>query len=107
MQWTQHDFDEYKRVTGARHPCDGPRASIQEQKDNRWKEIDNGSKMQKVDGGGDKQYHLSVEVLVSDRYRRDLDGALATICDCLVAARRQLESYTDDNGKGKDGKKRR
>ena len=100
MEWTKHEFDEYKRVTGHRHPGDRPRASIQKQKDNRWKEIDNGSQMQKVDGGGDRQHHLSVEILVSDRRRRDLDGALATICDCIVTARRRLEIYTDDNGEG-------
>jgi len=106
MGWTQIEFENYQRLTGHSHPCDRPRPSVQEQKDNcRWKQIDHGTKMQKMDGAGDRQYHLSVEILVSDKRRRDLDGALATICDCLVAARRRLEVYTGDKRESKSGKK--
>ena len=105
MEWKQSEFRNYERITGHRHPFDRARASVQEQEDNRWKEIDNGTEMQKVDGGSDQQYHLSVEILVSDRRRRDLDGALATICDCIVTARRRLEIYTEDNSDSKGGKK--
>jgi hypothetical protein len=106
MGWTQSELENYQRLTGHRHPCAGPRTSVQEQEDNsRWKQIDNGTKMQKMDGSSDKQYHLSVEILVSDKRRRDLDGALATICDCIVTARRRLEVYTGDKRESKSGKK--
>jgi hypothetical protein len=107
MGWTTNEFREYERVTGHRHPFDRPRTSIQEQKDNRWKAFNNTPKMQKMDGGSDQQYHLSVEILVSDRRRRDLDGALATICDCIVTSRRRLEIYTEDNSDGEGSEKRR
>jgi len=107
MGWTTNEFKEYERITGHRHPFDRPRTCLQEQEDNRWKATDNTPKMQKMDGGSDQQYHLSVEILVSDRRRRDLDGALATICDCIVTARRRLEIYTEDNGDSKDGAKGR
>ena len=105
MGWTQREFRDYERITGHPHPGDRSRSGVQKQEDNSWKEIDNGTKMQKMDGGSDQQYHLSVEILVSDRRRRDLDGALATICDCIVTARRRLEVHTKDNSDGKDGKK--
>ena len=102
----KHPNDSRGRI-GSGSKGAGGGSSFQEQKNYRREPAHNRPKTTAMDGIGCEQYALSVEVLVSDKRRRDLDGALATICDCLVAARRQLESYTDDNGKGKDGKKRR
>ena len=106
-RWTQSEFDNYQRQTGNRHPFDRPRPGVQEQEDHRRQTIDHGPEGKKVDGAGDCQHSLTVEVLMSDRRRRDLDGALATICDCIVAARRQLEDAAEDTGDGKGGAKGR
>ena len=78
---------------------------LQKQKDYRRETAHHRPKGTAMDGIGCEQYILTVEVLVSDKRRRDLDGALATICDVIVAVRRQLESDTGDNGKGKGGGK--
>lgn len=102
-RWTQQELDSYERLNGHRHPESRPRTGLQKQEDNRRETPDNSTQSEKVDGGCDQQYHLSVEVLMSDKRRRDLDGALATLCDCLTAARRQLEGDTEDNGKSKGG----
>ena len=102
-RWTKQEIDSYERLNGHPHPESGTRSSIQKQKDNSGEASDNCSEGEKVDGGCDQQYHLSVEVLMSDKRRRDLDGALATLCDCLTAARRQLESDTEDHGEGEGG----
>ena len=95
-KWTQHEFDEYQRLTGHPHPFDRPCSGVQKQEDHCGQEINHGPEGTKVDGGSDRQYALTVEILVSDRRNRDLDGALATLCDCLVAEGRQLESDTED-----------
>ena len=79
---------------------------LQEQKDYRREKANHRPKGTAMDGIGCEQFVLSVEVLVSDKRRRDLDGALATICDVIVALRRQLEGDTGDNGKGKGSGKR-
>tara|TARA_R110002051_G_scaffold294979_1_gene360681 strand:- start:177 stop:455 length:279 start_codon:yes stop_codon:yes gene_type:complete len=85
----------------------GTRARLQKQKDNRGgKPLNHGTKGAKVYGAGDKGFVLTVEILVSDLRRRDLDGALATICDIIVALGRQLEADTGDNGQGKASGKR-
>ena len=104
-RWTQSEFDDYQRQTGHRHPVDRPRPGVQEPEDHSGQTIDNGPEGKKVDGASDRQHSLTVEILMSDRRRRDLDGGLATICDCIVAARRQLESAAEDKGDGKGGTK--
>ena len=102
---TQHEHDEYYRQTGHRHPWDRSCASVQKQEDNMRKTSSNSPQGTAMDGAGYEGYALSVEILVSDRRRRDLDGALATICDCIVAVGRQLAADTADPSEGKDGKK--
>lgn len=104
---TQHEYDEFYRQTGHRHPWDRSCPSIQKQEDNMRKTTSNSPKSTAMDGVSYEGYSLSVEILVSDRRRRDLDGALATICDCIVAAGRQLAADTDDSSEGKDGKEGR
>ena len=100
---TQHEADEYKRITGHNHPWDWSCASVQKQKDNRGEATNNRPQGTAMDGAGYEGYVLAVEILVSDRRRRDLDGALATICDCIVATGRQLAADTSDNSEGAEG----
>ena len=80
--------------------------AFKNKKDNMRKTPSNSPKSAAMDGVGYEGYALSVEVLVSDRRRRDLDGALATICDCIVAVGRQLAADTADPSESEDGKKR-
>ena len=101
--WTQDEFDSYQRLTGSRHPKSGPRPSVQEQKDNMRQATHNRPKGTAMDGAGYEGFVLTVEILVSDKRRRDLDGALATICDVIVAVGRQLESDTAHHREGADG----
>ena len=85
----------------------GSRTRLQKQEDNCGRKTpNNGTKGKEMDGAGDKGFVFTVEVLVSDLRRRDLDGALATLCDVVVAVGRQLEADTGDNGESKKGPKR-
>ena len=100
---TQHEADEYYRLNGHPHPWDWSRPSLQQQEDHRGQAVGYSPKGTAMDGAGYEGYVLAVEILVSDRRRRDLDGALATICDCIVAVGRQLAADTSDNSEGAEG----
>ena|SRR6267378_8049006 len=54
-------------------------------------------KERRVDEGLHRQFRVAVHFKMSDRRRRDLDGGLATILDCLIAARRQLAERADSD----------
>lgn len=41
-----------------------------------------------MDATGHPKFAISIELLVSDNIRRDADGCLSTLLDCLVAALR-------------------
>jgi hypothetical protein len=103
-KWTQDEFDSYQRLTGSRHPKSGSRTSVQEQENNLRETPHHRPKGTAMDGAGYAGFVLTVEILVSDKRRRDLDGALATICDVIVAVGRQLESdtahYRESQGSG-------
>jgi hypothetical protein len=44
----------------------------------------------KADGTNHRKFRVTIIFNYSDNRRRDLDGAAATILDCLMAARRRL-----------------
>ena len=46
-----------------------------------------------VEKGMRKQFRVSVTLRISDERARDIDNATVVLIDCLIAARRQLESY--------------
>ncbi len=54
------------------------------------------SKDQKEDAGNHPRFKLTISVGMCDQRRRDLDGCLATILDCLVAAGRLLAGDPGD-----------
>ena len=85
----------------------GPRSRLQKQKTHRGENAHHRAKNPAMDEIGCEQFVLTVEILVSDKRRRDLDGALATACDMLIALRRQLEGDTGNINPGKKGSKRR
>ena len=102
---TQAEYDNYLRITGHKHPWDRSRPGVQKQEDHLREATHHSAEGEEVDAELREGYLLEVEILVSDRRRRDLDGALATICDCIVAVGRQLESDTEDHSQGKGSPK--
>lgn len=52
--------------------------------------VSHSPKSKKADEGNRKRFRITVDLLVSDNRRRDPDGAINTIMDCLVAAVRRL-----------------
>src|SRR5574342_341655 len=48
------------------------------------------TKVRQMDAGVQRQFRVRVTLRVSDNRKRDADGALSTILDCLVAAARRL-----------------
>ena len=79
---------------------------IQEQEDYCTGSFDYSTEGTEMDGSGYEGYVLAVVFLVSDNRRRDNDGALATICDCISAVGRLLAADTHDNDSGKKGSQR-
>ena len=66
------------------HYRDGSLPGFQKpENDSAWP-LDHGAEGTCLDGTGYGGYVLYVEVLVSDNRRRDLDGVLATVCDCIT-----------------------
>jgi hypothetical protein len=72
---------------------------VQEFKDDHHKEprenasssnADNRSKEKESNGSDDPNYQITIDINVSDRRIRDLDGAATTCLDALITARRQL-----------------
>ena len=47
--------------------------------------VSHSPKSKKADEGNRKRFRITVDLLVSDNRRRDPDGAINTIMDCLVS----------------------
>jgi hypothetical protein len=59
-------------------------------------------------GGDHGLFEVTIDFRFSDRRRRDLDGMLSTILDCLVHARRRcLDPHTEDPGASEPMRPRR
>ena len=72
----------------------------EEQQDAVPGKIDHKARKAEVDGGVHPQYVFAVDLRVSDKRKRDADGALTTLLDCVViAARRLSEMDKEDSGK--------
>ena len=61
--------------------------------------VSHSPKGKKTDDINRKRFRITVDLLVSDNRRRDPDGAINTIMDCLVTAIRRL-SEGDRRGSG-------
>ncbi len=68
----------------------GPRPVVQEQQDADTGTPDHESQETEVDGPVHRQFRVTIDVFMSDKRRRDLDGCTSTLLDCLIAARRRL-----------------
>lgn len=87
---------EYESLI-AKNPRLRPCASNEEQQDADKRKVDNKARKTGMDEKGHPQFKLTVTILVSDNRRRDIDGALSTLLDCLIAAGRQLAMDTRDS----------
>ena len=87
-----------------------PRPIVQEQQDDRADlatdqkrkkvsvpDADSETREAEVDEGSHPVYDLTVTIRVSDNRRRDLDGNLSTILDCLVQSVRRLAPVAAEN----------
>ena len=85
---------------------DGSLPGFQEpENDSAWP-FDHGAEGTCMDEKGYGGHVLYVEAHVSDNRRRDLDGILATVCDCITAIGRQLEGDSDENHSRKKSSQR-
>ena len=91
--WKQEHIDEYLKRIGAVGSGGWARPGVQESKKNIPRKNHNRPASPSMDDPGYEQFCATITILVSDKRRRDLDGALATLLDSNVAARRQLEGY--------------
>ena len=89
-------------ATIARNKADGdgngPRSVIQK----RQTAIRDEQKEPRMDEDSDRAFRIHVTLKMCDRRNRDCDGALATLLDCLIAARRQLEDNSGYFSRGGD-----
>ena len=99
------DFDDWLRRNGITGTGGWACPGTQKQEAHHAWATRHGAKDPKMDDELCSQFYLAVEVKVSDRRRRDLDGCLATLCDCITAARRQLEDYSKHLREGEDSAK--
>jgi len=95
--WTKEQLKAYEdRIEDKKH---GPHPVIQKQEARgpeakRAAVPDDGPTNKKVDGRLHPKFRIAVVFTMCDNRRRDLDGALATILDCVCSARRLLENNT-------------
>lgn len=97
-QWYEAKLAKQNRAGGQRN------RACAEQKEQALR----SGKGSAVDGHQDKsldesmhsEFRVSIILRMSDERVRDCDGALATLLDCLITARRQLEGYIGGGGKG-------
>lgn len=99
MRLTRKEYDELIRRNPRLSQGDngGPRPIVQKhetlhpgQQDRKAADPDAGQH-QETDGAHHKRFSVSIDFRISDNRRRDLDGMLATVMDCLQAARRRLD----------------
>ena len=70
--------------------------------------VSDNPKSKKADGINRERFRITIDFLVSDNRRRDPDGAINTILDCLVRSVRRLsEGDSGDCGASKKSSKRK
>lgn len=103
--WTKSDYDDWKRRSANQRtrPC----AVVQELENDCAGPAHHEPEAAKVDGELHPRFRVTVTLYVSDNRRRDADGALSTIMDCVIAARRRLLAVgaagVDCGGEGGEG----
>ena len=89
MNWTREQYEAFIR-NRSHHSRSGAGASHEKPKDVGQGSADNQARKTAMDAKSGGQHRVTVELLYSDRRRRDADGALTTLLDCLILARRRF-----------------
>lgn len=116
MAWTQSDYAAFlAKQRGTKNKRVGPCPELQNREDGDIQEAQagralpvglHGSRAQALDGASHPKFRISIDFLVADRRRRDADGMLSTILDCLVHAQGRLAPVdTGDQRQGSQGSK--
>lgn len=107
MRFTQQQVDEHNRRIAGK--ADGARpgagAGEKKQQDADAGKVDHKTGVSEVDGSVRPQFRVTVTLGYGDERRRDADGAVSTILDCLIAARRQLALCSGVGSEGYQGAK--
>lgn len=93
MRWTPEQYADYM----AKRARSGARPQQEEQEVRSRKTGHSKTRMPEMVRPLHPKFCLTVAIFISDRRRRDLSGALATIEDCLIDAVRQLPDCLKDN----------
>jgi hypothetical protein len=102
-RWTKQELEAY----AAKRGFDTERREFQKQETGnsglkyRIAENPHPRKDQKEDGTNHRRFAVRITFNLSDNRPRDMDGMLATVMDCLQAARRRLvamDTGTNDVG---------
>lgn len=97
--------DQYQAILArqAARKRTGARPIVQEQQDDRKGTPHHGPEEAEVDGPVQGRFRVTIDVFVSDKRRRDLDGAASTLLDCLISTRRLLAERAGIDRQGKPG----
>ena len=89
-RWTSQQFDEYSRRRAGNKRQEHKR--VQEHKDVDREAINHGTEEATADGRNHPKFKVTIALAYSDNRERDIDGAAATLMDCLVEAIQGLPS---------------
>lgn len=90
-RWSEQDAINYaKRRSQAVRAGDRSLPVVQKLEDVSAREADNSPEEAEVDGSVHPRFAVTITLLTSDKRRRDADGAMSTLLDCLVKAVRRL-----------------
>lgn len=85
---------QFQALYGSQRTSPPPQArsypKLQEQQNAHSGKANHRPKEAEEDGRDHPRFEVSVDLLVSDERRRDADGALSTLLDCLVQALRKV-----------------
>jgi len=98
MRWTQQEYEAYLARRGqSGNSRDRPGAQLQKQQDVDAGKDHNKPGKAKVDEASHPKFRVRVVLRYSDNRRRDIDGALSTVLDCVVRAFRRFRSVDTRN----------
>ena len=106
--WQKSNVESYeRRQNRAGGEGTRPRAVLQEQQNVDSRKIDHRPKKAKVDGKVHPKFRVAITLFVSDKKRRDGDGAATTLLDALVESVRRFGSMDASTSSLRDECKKR
>jgi len=106
-RWTSEEYELYLARTKACGSRYGAGPVVQERQANHGQKSGDAAQNQTVDDEVHPRFRVSILLRVSDHRRRDADGAVSTLLDCLVSAVGRLLAMDSRNQRqGDSGRKR-